>query len=219
MSDIALSLIIAAVAGVTVILVFMAAARHRLAKEKEMEAYCRDHGFVISKRTDALSREIVIEGEGFTLKSKMVSHRQEETTGSSSWEKETIWVTRGLQRPRPAFALGSVSASMDWLNLPDLVKNADAQKFNKETGNNYSPGHGRIVHKNRTSAFLLFEETPGAANDLLDKVIAWLDAWPGDHPLIIQSSPEEVSIRVTGLFIRDTQQLDRVIRLGQACAG
>ncbi len=218
MADTALSLVIVALTGAVILLIFILIGSRRQAADKKVDAYCREHGYVCSRSSHALRKELTIQGEGFTLQSKMVSHRQEETTGSSAWEKETVWATRGPGGPWPAFVLGSISASPDWQSMPDLIRNAATQQLNRQTGCNYASSQGRIIHRNKSFAFLLFENAPEASGVMTDKILPRLDAWQETGPLVISSGAHGVNIRLANHFIRDAAQLDSVIRLGQACA-
>lgn len=218
MADIALSLVIVALTGAVILLIFIMVGRRRKAADKEVDTYCRERGYACSRSSFALGKELIIRGEGFTLKSKMVSHRQEETTGSSAWEKETIWETRGPGGPWPDFILGSVSASPDWQSMPDLIRNTATQRLNRQTGSTYASSQGRIICRNKSIAFLLFENSPEASGVTTDKILPRLDAWQETGPLVIYSGAQGISIRLANHFIRDAAQLDRVISLGQACA-
>ena len=219
MSDLTLSLIVVALTGALILPIFILISRHRQAKEKEIEAYCREHGYVFSKRREPLGSFVTVEGPGFLLESKMVAHRQEEVTGSSSWEIETLWTARGLNGTLPTFILGSVSAAADWHSMPDMIRNAAAQKLLSAADGSFKPDSGRLVHKSKTMAFLMFEEVPESTQAAADRLIPLLDIWPTNYPLLIRGAEDNLSVRALGLFLRDTAMLDLVTRLGRALTG
>ncbi len=219
MSDITLSLIIILIAGAAAALLFLFVGKRKKKKEQALTDYCRSRGYTFSRTKEALGVEVRVEGGTFLLVSKMTAaQRVNEPSGSSQWMKETTWTARSGNGELPGFTLGSISAGGDWGALPDWIRNAAVQKLATETGLALDPAQARPVRTKGKVRFLLFEETPGEGSAVLQGLGPLLDSWPEQFILVVSSGPRGLLIRAAGQFIEDVSQLERILRLGEACA-
>jgi hypothetical protein len=217
LSDLAVSLIVIGGTGILLVFVFWLSAKSKRTKDKLLSDYCQSHGYSLSKKTGPLQTELRIEGKGFTLLSSMLSRRQETQTGSSSWEKQTLWKTLEAHQAWPTFVLGSVPTASNWNRLPDYVQNAAVAKLSQDFGFVCDAQKAQPLRIDGGPAFLLFEETQGESAAAIERLKPLLT--DVQNQIVIQSSPEQISIRISGCFIRDAAAADRLIRLGFACMG
>lgn len=218
MTDLYASLIVIACTGVVVALIFLLAASRKRSLEQALADYCREHEYAFHSIKEPLRAERRVEGNSFSLVSSMVSCRHDEGTGSTGWEKTTRWIAGGV-RDVPAFMLGSVQTGSDWERIPDWMRQALITKLGGEVGvalETYGPP--QMIRPGNKRAFLLFEQTPGATRDILQRLSPLLADW-STNELVITSGPEGVAIRVDDLFIQKTDELDRVLALGRALMG
>ena len=213
-ADITISLAVIVCAGVLVGILLLTTKNKRKKRERELADYCRARGYVIGSVVGSLGTELHIEGDAFSLMSRMVSPRDEASAGSRSWEMETVWTARGEDVTRPCFMLGAVTAAGSWESMPEWMKTAVLNKLAAETGAAFDPGRTRLIHTSGRRGYLLFEEKPGESLALVERLKPLLEAWSNDLNLVISGSPRAVSIRAAGLFIRDTTRLESVLKLG-----
>ncbi|MHC1787443.1 MAG: hypothetical protein AB9880_10320 [Christensenellales bacterium] len=217
MNDLSLSLLITALTGLGGLLILLLARRRRQEREELLQAWCSQRGLTCSLRREARLSELRVSGEAFSLQSSLSAHRQEEATGSSAWDKRSLWQSLRQGEPRPAFLLGAVNGAQDWQRLPAPLQEAALTLLERRTGRHYDAHQGQIVHAGRGTAYLLFEDSPGTARQAVDRLLPLLAAWPDASPLLIQSGGEGLSIRADNYYIRDPAQLELLLKLGEAC--
>ena len=218
MSDIMLSLTVIVCTGVLIGFIFVAVGINKKKKEQILLSYCNSHGYTFTSKKEALEKEITIEGDTFVLTSRMTSVRQEENTGSSAWDKNTFWVSKGKQFDCSPFVIGTVATSLEWERMPEWMKNAATQKVILEfgVGNDAIP---KAISINDKMSLMTFEKGDGFKKEILDKLITTLKGWPTFVSLIIRCSPSDLSIHLNGFYIRDVSEVDRVLKLGHSLIG
>ncbi len=219
MNDIAVSIIVIVCACALIAAVLALVRRRKQVQEKALADYCRSRGYRYSKVKESLRVEQNIESDSFVLTSTMTSVRHEEQTGSSSWEKKTVWSSRGDGAELPFFALGSVSAAGEWESLPGWIKNAAIEKLTLESGIDLRRAHVTPVRADEKTGFLLFEQIPGESGDIVNKIIPLLKGWPARFNIVIQSAASGLTIRAADCFIEDTALLERFLDIGAAASG
>lgn len=219
MTDLMVSIIVVVCVGVVVIAIFAVIRARSNKNEQALAEYCQSRGYSYNKLREPLRTELRIEGALFSLTSIMASLRREEQTGSASWDKKTVWTTRGGNSARPSFTLGSVPAAENWERLPDWIKHAAMEKLMHESGIILQPGNVQPLHITGKSTFLLFEQIPGEGRDTIQRLSPLLSEWPPQFKLVIHSGPAEIRIQVADCFIQDAELLEKLIRLGAAAGG
>lgn len=214
MSDLTTSIIVIACTGLVVGLVFLLARKRKQSNEQALEAYCQDNGYSYKSVREPLRVERSVEGASFKLISSMAAHYLNENSASTEWEKSTQITAQGAQ-DAPSFVLGSVPAASNWDILPEWTKKAVIGKLMSESGIQLNPESAQYFPTTGKSAFLLFEQTPGASRNAMQQLLPLLDDWPTQFNLLIHSSPKEIRIHVGNCFIQDVALLDQLIRLAQ----
>lgn len=219
MSELTLSIVIILITGAAVAVVFLFIGNRKKKKEQALADFCRERGYAFSRTKEPLGVVVRVEGEAFSLTSKMLAQRLDAQFGTSSWTKETVWMAKAVNGGLPGYTLGSVSAGGDWSALPAWIKDAAVKKLADETGLSLDPVRARAVCTKGKACFLLFEEKPGAGSAALQRLEPLLELWIEQFNLVISSGPQGLVIRAAGLFIEDVTQLECMLRLGEACLG
>lgn len=219
MTDLLISIVVVVCVGVFIIAIFAVIRARKQKSEQALAEYCQSRGYSCNKLSEPLRTELRIEGDSFSLTSTMASLRHEAQTGSASWDKKTVWMTRGGNSARPSFALGSIPAAENWERLPDWIKHAAVEKLMSESGLVLQSGNVQPLRITEKSTFLLFEQMPGESRDAIQRLNPLLSEWPAQHKLIIHSGPAEIRIQLLDCFIKDADLLEKLIRLGAAAGG
>jgi len=219
MTDLLISIVVVVCVGVFIIAIFAVIRARKQKSEQALAEYCQSRGYSYNKLSEPLRTELRIEGDSFSLTSTMASLRHEAQTGSASWDKKTVWMTRGGNSARPSFALGSIPAAENWERLPDWIKHAAVEKLMSESGLVLQSGNVQPLRITEKSTFLLFEQMPGESRDAIQRLNPLLSEWPAQHKLIIRSGPAEIRIQLLDCFIKDADLLEKLIRLGAAAGG
>lgn len=214
MPDLMISIVVALCVGALILVIFAVVNVRKREKVQALAEYCKNKAYSFKQTKAALSEEISVQSETFLLVSTMIGHRQEEATGSSAWEKKTVWKTRAKNSEWPSFILGSIPAAGDWDKLPDWMKLAALEKLMSENGIVLESEKAQTVKIDGKASYLLFEEHTGESREIIQKLLPLLNEWPAQFRLLIQSEPAETLIRVTDCYIQDADLLEKIIRLG-----
>ena len=219
MTDLMISIVVVVCIGVFIIAIFAAISARKRKSEQALAEYCQSQGYSFNKLREPLRTELRIEGDSFLLTSIMASLHHEGQTGSASWHKKTVWMTRGENSAWSSFTLGSVPAAGSWEQLPDWIKHAVIEEFMRESGIVFQAENVQPLYVTEKSSFLLFEQLPGESRDTMQRLIPLLNEWPSQFKLVIHSNPVEIRIHVANCFIQDAALLEKLIRLGAAVGG
>jgi len=219
MTDLMISIVVVVCVGVFIIAIFAVIRARRQKNEQALAEYCQSRGYSYNKLREPLRVELRIEGDSFSLTSIMASLRHEEQTGSASWDKKTVWATRGGNSAWSSFTLGSIPATGNWEQLPDWIKHAAMEKLMHESGIILQTGNVQPLHITGKSTYLLFEQIPGESRDTIQRLSPLLSEWPAQYKLVIHSGPAEIRIHVADCFIQDAELLEKLVRLGAAAGG
>lgn len=217
MSDVALSLLVIAMTGSFTALLFVFTAKRKAQKELDIREYCLRSGYHFSKNNAPLRREISIKGDSFLLTSTMVSGYNDTQTGSDSWDKVSIFRTDEADSDRPAFLIGSVSASPGWNSMPVMIRNAAAQALLAEGYEDFSPDMADALSTPSGRAFLVFQRDRGSDDAMIEQILPLLDRFPSESRILIHSGASGITIKCSNFYIRSLEDIKKLLDLGFAC--
>jgi hypothetical protein len=212
MNDLLPGLMVTALAALLAGGIFYWTGRAKKARIEALRSLCSQRGWNYGYETDPLQQKHVIEGDGWVFAALSRSSAQETAPGSSSWAHETRWRSLEPDPGRGTFLLGSRrSGGMD-------LSQAPAWALSRLFGDGVSGLQALVdTREGLATRYVLFGRDKDRAHDLIpSRSEELLLAWPEALPLLVRSSPAELSLQVQGKRLEKTEDVGRFIKLAES---
>ncbi len=219
MSDIGVSIIVIACTGCLILFLMLFLSGRKRRQERELSDYCAKNGYSFQRQTGPLCVSLRIDGVGFSLTSEMISQRNEAKAGSDSWDRLTVFQTPNTDPAYPQYVLGTALSDMGtgkmlgWINTE--LETMFRQKFGIPEGGELL----MVTDESGKQLLYLWRSNGSGMPPAVSRIEQLMAEWPRDFVFIIHSEPGSVKIECPNLFIKDVDELERVLTLGEACMG
>jgi hypothetical protein len=191
MNDAISGSIVAAITAAAVAGIFYWNARAKRKRIGMLRTLCGQHGWSYTYEVGPLHQKHTIGGDGWVCEAQSRSSGRESAPGSSSWLHGTRWRSLQENPGRQNFYLGTRrSGGMDLAQAPSW---ALSRLFGEEvSGLKVADAGARL-----SARYVLFGDGEKKDGNLVSsKSEELLLAWPEKLPLLIRSSPAELSLQV-----------------------
>lgn len=218
MPDIAVSLIIILLVGLSIAAVLFYVSKKKRNRLMEIERYCQERGYLCSRNDSGLEHILEIKGEGFSLKSIEKSQYHDAQTGSDSWQREIQWRSGLGGNDAFSFVMGTVRSSLSWDRLPEMMQAAMIQKLGLTDSSGVDQGTAEAI-KIKSGTLLLLRRSGQVPKERIEEIADELSGWPSIQGLTMEADGNQLIVRLSNARLSSSSEIERFIRLGQIIWG
>ncbi len=217
MSDTAVSVLVALLAGLLIAVLFIAVGINKRKKLMGIDRYCQEKGYSCSHHASSLERTIEVKGDGFVLQSKESSQYHDAQTGSDSWRREVQWRSDIRGNEDLSFYLGAIQSSLAWDRLPEMMKTPILRKMGITDHPDAFQGAPEVIKiKNGTLLLMGSGQIP---RQKIERIADELAGWPSIQGLTIKAEGKDLIIRLANASLSSSSEIERFISLGLSIRG
>jgi hypothetical protein len=110
-------------------------------------------------------------------------------------------------------------SGLDIHNIPSFMRPTVDNAMRLEFGLGLDALQTGILNERLARRFLLFADNRPAAQGFVQKIQERLENWPSRIRFHLRTGPSGIEIRCPGLRVKNQQDIEPLVTLGEACLG